>query len=345
LERSYSLLDVLDKEGQLIKADSTAEGMVYSISMDEPFLQIRLKNNLLIDRNTSFKYRINNERWIQSGSSEFIYAPRTKGMHTIEIQKEVDHLSSAPLMLHFRVYKKWFKTIWFKTLLGLLGFFVAFYIYKLNTREKRLLQNIKSLETESLRSYMNPHFISNSLNSINFYILDNKKSEASTYLVKFAKLIRSILQHTQNEFVLISQEIDTLSIYLDMEKMRFKDTFTFSIEKDNDISDDYQIPAMIIQPILENAILHGIRPSKRHGLVEVLFKKRPGGILVIIRDNGIGISNSMASKSSQNATRNSYGSQLIKRRIELLNELYRKDYEIHISDRDADFGTIVQLKL
>ena len=192
---------------------------------------------------------------------------------------------------------------------------------------------------------MNPHFVSNSLNSINYYILENKKEEASKYLVKFARLIRGILQNSNAAFVPLEKELDSIKLYLDMEALRFKNAFDYDLKISDEVALDMPIPAMIIQPFIENAIWHGIRPAQIKGNLTIHINKTALGIEVIIKDNGIGISNSRQSKSMKEGQRKSYGTDMIEKRLRLLNELHNKHYSILISDNIGSDGTSVILNL
>ena len=207
--------------------------------------------------------------------------------------------------------------------LGLLAIVVLlFFIYK-NNREKRISNQL--LVLKSLRNQMNPHFIFNSLNSVNSFIAQQDERSANKYLASFSKLMREVLEYSQEDFIPLSKEIDILSIYLDLEHFRFKDTFDYKLTIDPTINrEEYFIPPMLIQPFVENAIWHGLRYKKDKGLLVVDFSQKPDHVLITITDNGIGREQSKALKTSNQKKMKSTGLKNVESRLEIIKNVFKK---------------------
>jgi len=193
---------------------------------------------------------------------------------------------------------------------------------------------------------MNPHFIFNSLNSINQFISNNNELEANRYLTKFSTLMRRVMENSKEDFVLFSREMELLQNYLELEKSRFPDKFDFHIKTDDALFADEQlyIPGMLIQPHLENAIWHGLRYMDEKGFLELSFTKTPDGIDIIIEDNGIGIEESKKSKTANQKKQSGRGITNTMERIDILNELYHQHISCVVEDKLAP-GRGVKVKI
>ena len=200
---------------------------------------------------------------------------------------------------------------------------------------KKLRIRNKKIALQSLRREMNPHFIFNSLNSINQFISTNNELEANQYLNKFSTLMRRVMENSRHDFVLFSKEIELLQNYLELEKNRFPDKFDFIVEIDDAIFADEHlyIPGMLIQPHLENAIWHGLRYMDEKGLLRLSFKKLNDGIEVEIEDNGIGMEESRKNKTANQKQHNGRGIANTLERINILNELYHKNITCKTTDK------------
>ena len=202
---------------------------------------------------------------------------------------------------------------------------------------------------KALRAQMNPHFIFNSLNSIQKYILKNEHYEASQYLTKFSRLIRLILDHSNQNAISISSELDLLKLYVEMESLRFDNKFDYQIETDPDISTETsEIPSMLIQPYVENAIWHGLLHKEDRGKLTIQFTKKDNhNIIVTIEDNGVGRERSAELKSKQVLKKKSYGIQITENRISIINRVQNINASARITDlKNTDgqaCGTRVEL--
>lgn len=203
----------------------------------------------------------------------------------------------------------------------------------------------KEIALQSLRREMNPHFIFNSLNSVNQFISQNKELEANKYLTSYSNLMRNSMENSNKDFVTLSNEIDHLTKYLDLEHLRFQDNFDYTITVDETIDTETTfIPNMIIQPHLENAIWHGLRYLDHKGLLKLVFKLNAGQIAVIIEDNGIGLEQSQKIKTQNQKVHQSRGLTNTKERISLLNDLYKQQIVFEMSEKQKpETGTIVSI--
>lgn len=272
------------------------------------------------------------------------------GNKKLQFNSNISNDLDEGLQVTYQVTQVWYKQKWFKILQALLVLGIITFAILNIRRQKRLKRKITNLQNKSLRSQMNPHFISNSLNSINLYVLENKTEEASEYIVKFSKLIRQILNNTREEFVTLKAELDSVEMYIQMEKLRFKEKFEYEIHVDESVDMEYRVPSMLLQPIVENAIWHGILQSESNGNLSIDVRKNTSNTLeVTIKDDGIGREAAKRIKSKKANKRKSYGQDIVKQRIQLLNSVHNKQYKIMVSDLHPkalhNIGTIVRIQL
>jgi ligand-binding sensor domain-containing protein len=272
------------------------------------------------------------------------YAVRVKSINTISGG------ASRTATLKIYIKPKWHQTWWAK-LLGIISVVAMIYGWikfrtnqikkttKLtNEYENKMLQ----LEMQNLRSQMNPHFIFNSLNSINSFIVENKTHLASDYLTKFSRLIRFILDNSKNESITLEKELETLKLYLLMEQLRFENKFAYTVSLDEAIDTEIiKIPPMIIQPYAENAIWHGLLHQSVKGKLTIAVKKMVPGIQIEIEDNGVGRAKAGELKSKNNNTRQSHGMDITGERIQRLN----KNNSIEIEDLKSEEGIALGTKV
>lgn len=219
----------------------------------------------------------------------------------------------------------------------LLFILLGFNNYRINThrkndKEKYQLQNqLIQMKLEALRSQMNPHFIFNALNSINRYIIRNNKETASEYLIKFSKLIRSILENSKLKEIPLEKEIEAIQLYVDLELLRFDNKFDFQVRIDESINrENTHIPPLILQPFVENAIWHGLMKKKGRGQITIDIKAKNSDILfVAIEDNGVGRESANEQNTVLHEKGKSFGMQITADRINALN---KKDNNIKIVD-------------
>ena len=217
-------------------------------------------------------------------------------------------------------------------------------------RRRELLQNINEYKQKMLRQQMNPHFIFNTLNSIQYFLLDEDTTSSLTYLSKFAKLMRIVLDNSQHTFIPIEDEIRGLKLYLELESLRFEESFDYEIEIDEDVNTfEYKIPALLIQPYVENSIRHGLLHKQGKGFLFVRITKQEESLFLIIEDNGIGRKKAGEIKQNQGVIQQSLGSKITEDRIQILNSLYSNEIDIQYVDLEDDQGnargTRVEIRL
>ncbi|MBC7850563.1 MAG: histidine kinase [Chitinophagaceae bacterium] len=198
-------------------------------------------------------------------------------------------------------------------------------------------QKMSEVEMQALRAQMNPHFIFNCLNSINRYIVKSDQATASLYLTKFAKLIRLILDNSNTKNVMLSNELEALKLYIDMESLRFDKKFTYAITIDPGIStDSVEVPPLIIQPYVENAIWHGLLHKQSSGHLQINVSMLVEGMLqCVIQDDGVGREKARDMRSKTATTKKSLGMKLTESRLSLLNKHAQLNASVEIIDMYA----------
>lgn len=238
------------------------------------------------------------------------------------------------------------RTIWL--LIGglaLLGALIYGLIWNIRQKQKANLL----VRLQSLRTQMNPHFIFNSLNSVNNFIARNDEKKANKYLSDFSKLMRAVLKNSDMNFIPLETEVATLELYLGLEHSRFPDKFDFRLEVDEavDIA-RVMVPPMLVQPYIENAVWHGLRYRETKGMLNVRFFLDNGQLVCTVHDNGIGRKKSAELKTEHQKGYQSTGIRNTKERIEILNRLHKTALEISITDLEMNgepSGTLVRIAL
>jgi tetratricopeptide (TPR) repeat protein len=212
-----------------------------------------------------------------------------------------------------------------------------------------LLQRARELEVQALRSQMNPHFIFNCLNAINRFILSHETEAAADYLTKFSRLMRMIMNHSRHATVTLAEEIDLLKLYLDMERLRFRDAFDYSIEIPPDLdAGEVWIPPLLLQPFVENAIWHGLMHKEGRGRLSITMGLSGQVLTCVIRDDGVGRKKAALLKSKSAEIHKSMGMQITAERMALLTGAGMEEPFFTIRDlHDAGCasGTEVTLKI
>ena len=211
-------------------------------------------------------------------------------------------------------------------------------------RRKQTIINTKNrllnLELTALRSQINPHFLFNALNSINKFIANQNAIAANEYLTDFSKLMRYTLEYSDKMLIPLTDELKSLKMYIKMEQLRANHQFEFELKVDEQI-DEYitHVPAMVIQPFVENAIWHGLIPKDGPGKLKVHFEKVDNSILIKVHDDGVGIS-----EEKQSSNHKSAGMRLITERITLLKRYFKKPFELSVISNTPEIqGTLVTI--
>jgi signal transduction histidine kinase len=250
-----------------------------------------------------------------------------------ETENRIQQLESEKALKDDLIRRKNIFNYWLIGSVVILALLSAFVLYTL----KKLRIRNKKIALQSLRREMNPHFIFNSLNSINQFIANNNELEANRYLTRFSTLMRRVMENSKNDFVLFSKETELLQHYLELEKSRFPDKFDFTIHIDDALyaSEGFYLPGMLIQPHLENSIWHGLRYIEDKGMLQLSFTKTAKGMEILVEDNGIGIEASKKSKTVNQQKHSGRGITNTHERISILNELYHQNITCTVEDKQS----------
>lgn len=313
------------------------------------FSEINFSGNVL----SRFEYMLEglDERWIKGGADGYAsYSGIPPGDYIFKVRKEGSINDASTDFYHINIHPPFWQTWWFRLLTIL---FIGGFIYWIVIRRVRLIRKeekkktdinrqLAEVEMKALRAQMNPHFIFNSLNSIHRFILSNDTEKASRYLTTFSRLIRIILENSDKKTIPLENEIELLNTYLVLEENRFKTKFEYSIHVDHAIDKQKtEIPSMLIQPYIENAIWHGLLHKETKGEVKISFSKNKIGIECLIEDNGIGREKALQLKQQTVIKQQSMGMKVSKERLNLLGKLYHDKPDIKIIDLKNKKGEAV----
>ena len=353
--RSKEAMEIIEISKPLLKSKdntlkkrefiNTVSKIYEEEGLDEQADKAKKKYETLVD---SFNYNQQQKLLIEEAKNEFLLNVQNKMLlmekdrelneQTIELLKKDQDIQNETI--------KQQKTITILLIIGLLIIsFLGFLLFKNNGQRKR---NNKLLILKSLRTQMNPHFIFNSLNSVNSFIAKKDEKSANKYLAEFSKLMREVLECSQEDFIPLSKEIELLKRYLKLEHFRFNSDFDYTFEVDERIVlDNYQIPPMLLQPFVENAIWHGLRYKEDKGILNVKFEQEQDFLRIVITDDGIGRTHSIESKTSNQKKMKSTGIKNVENRLEIIKSVFKKELSIDIQDLDKTnkSGTKVELKL
>jgi two-component sensor histidine kinase len=301
--------------------------------------------------NITYQYRLLglDSGWKETNATYLEYLSLSSGKYQFELQAVNKFgISSKLLSFNFSVATPFWRTIWFYVIillvfLSLVWLTVSLRIKSIHRRqeEKEQLQlRMSELEHKALLAQMNPHFIFNCLNSIQQYIFGQDISTANKYISGLAKLIRSTLYHSTLPFIPLAEEIEFLSNYLSLEKLRFKDKMSFEFVIDPGIdSRSLIIPPMILQPYVENSMRHGLRHKiAGKGHIRIEMKKGGDRLFISIEDNGIGREKAASYKTAEHIEYQSRGMSLTADRLRIMNTVYDNDITVEVMDLEDDRG-------
>lgn len=225
-------------------------------------------------------------------------------------------------------------------LILILTFGLLFLFYNRNQLKKNLTlqKNLAEYEQKALHLQMNPHFVFNCLGSISSFIVQNSNESAIKYLAKFSKLMRLTLEYSKESLIPIDKEIESLKNYLELEQLRFNNAFDFSIHKDKNIEDDLAVPPLLIQPFVENAIIHGLIPKKEYGTVTINFELDENSLICTVTDNGTGIEKSKLLKERSVSAHRSMAMNIIRKRLEMIENSTSRKSNLKIEELKDDTG-------
>ena len=314
----------------------------------------------------SISYKVNDDDWkIVSNETRLIeFASLKPGKYNITFKINESKTTST---IQFTIAAPFWQTIWFMFVCFVIFIAIGYgyYQWQLNKlrHKNKLLEdknkllhekielehNLNKSVLKSIKAQMNPHFFYNALNTIQAYIFTNDKTKANSYLAKFSKLTRVILEQSEKETISLGDEIESLTLYLDLEKMRFTEGFEYNIEQKTDAhKDTIEFPPMLIQPYVENAIKHGLLHKEADKKLFILFEEINQHLVITIDDNGIGRKRSEELNKIKNDKYQSFSTQANEKRLEILNRTNDKIAVKIIDKTDANqqaLGTKVILTI
>lgn len=235
----------------------------------------------------------------------------------------------------------------FSILFVILLFGIVFLIYnRLQLKKNLTLQKeLAEYEQKALHLQMNPHFVFNCLGSISSFIVQNGTDSAIKYLAKFSKLMRLTLEYSKEALIPIDKEIESLQNYLELEQLRFNQVFDFSIAKSAAIEDDLALPPLLLQPFVENAIIHGLIPKQEKGKIDISFELEGENLLCSIIDNGVGLEASQKLKEQSVSIHKSMALDITKKRLEMMETTTQKKSFVTIDEMVDENGIVKGTKV
>jgi ligand-binding sensor domain-containing protein len=313
--------------------------------------------------NIEYKYKMSgvDSAWINTRYTSVEYHTLPPGSYRFEVlaKNNDGYWSSSPSVISFTIYPPWWQTWIFRVGAALVLLTLTILIFKIRLerirkqdREKAQLQYLLSeTELKALRAQMNPHFIFNAINSVQYFITSHDAASSQKYLAKFARLIRYVVENSRPASILLKTEIEALGLYLELESLRFEEQFAYTINIQKNVDVNYtHVPTMIIQPYVENAIWHGLMPKKGKGTLSIDLEMQDEVLKCTIMDNGIGRKKSQEMKLKNGSTlHKSVGMSNIRERLDIINRVNNINMDVKILDLTDDkgepAGTCVELTI
>ncbi len=304
-------------------------------------------------KSNKFRYRLKgfDDKWTESGKRRFAnFTNVPPGDYTFELKAANNEglWNEQAYSLPVKIARPWWMTIWFWVFFSFLILGIAYWIYQSRIDQIQKEAQIKSeyerkladVEMSALRAQMNPHFVFNSLNSIDYFIINSEPEVASDYLNRFSRLIRLILQNSKSTIVPLKDDLEALKLYIEMESVRFDNLFDYEVKTETGLNlEQLCVPPMLMQPYVENAIWHGLMQKEDgKGKLELSLHQHNGHIICHIEDNGIGREAALKLKSKSASKRKSYGMKITSDRLEVLNKLADTDASVQIIDLKNEAG-------
>jgi ligand-binding sensor domain-containing protein len=333
----------------------------YSLNDQQNFIGISFTGlSFRSSKSIIYKYRLLgvDSIWRSTTNRDVQFSGLNSGNYTFQLLAALENIIlQQPIEIKFTIAPAFYETTWFRLLtasfcililISIINFRIRF-IQKKADEKNVLNKKFSDLNLNALRSQMNPHFTFNVLNSIKYYIAKKDSESAQLYISKFSRLIRMFLNQSRSEFITLHDEIKMLTLYMELEELRFENKFTYAINVDDRLNtEEIDIPGMLIQPFVENSIKHGIRLKTGEARVEVAFTLVDSILVCTITDNGIGREQAGLRKSDDNEYK-SMGTAIVADRIEALGILYKgklKNYTIDLKDENGNAaGTCVKLEI
>jgi len=334
LNQSEKTLDFRLNVSSVKLADSTlANGVTTHHKYNENRLTVNFDfRGIEFETDAEIQYRLigSNIEWknLDATSSEIEFNALAPGQYQFELRVNYRNYKSEPIVYPFVIKPPFWQTWWFYSLVALVLILIAFIVFRIWLRrvaaeqkrrlgEQKLQTDKLELELKALRSQMNPHFIFNSLNSIQDLVLREQTDTSYDYIALFAKLVRNTLNYSNVDYIPIEKELEFIDIYLSLEKLRFGEDFQFTIDYEGD--QEIEVPSLLIQPFIENALVHGL--IHRKGLKKLSIEFRlTDQLKCIIIDNGVGRKRGKEIQTRQVSKHESFALGAIQKRLDILNQ-------------------------
>jgi len=265
--------------------------------------------------------------------NEIIYNALAPGNYTFTVKAENQTVFSDPVFYTFSISAPFYTRTWFIIATALFFLLIITLIYRrqLNVQKKKakMINELNFSRLTAIQSQMNPHFIFNSLNSIQDLVLKGDVDKSYSFITKFSNLIRRTLNYSDKDFIEFEQEIKLIELYLSLEKLRFKEDLDYKIDADS--IEDIMVPPMLIQPFIENALIHGLLHKEGKKLISIRFELTDV-LICTIEDNGIGREKAKEIKLRQRSDHESFSSQAIKKRFSILSEHFKGELGFKYED-------------
>jgi tetratricopeptide (TPR) repeat protein len=293
----------------------------------------------LRDTSTAFIHYLQHKRF----SDSLLIVTNTKGLTDAKLRYDTDTHKKEIELLSLRIKNQRLMIYGFSGFL-VLSLTIGVLLFrgsrlKAKRRISEMNRKISEVTQANLRQQMNPHFIFNTLNSIQYYMYQHDKLATNNYLTKFSSLMRKVLENSRHTSVTLHDELEALNLYLELERIRFKDKFDYEITVDEEIDTlMYKVPTMLIQPYVENSICHGLMPGEEKGIVKIDLKLNSSYINCTIEDNGIGRDAAQKIREKSEHNHNSLGTQIVASRLDLVNSLYGTSLKTIYTDLKDEKG-------
>lgn len=332
----------------------------YSLEYNQNFIEISFVG-LNYKRNNELRYLYKLEgvdkEWNETENTTVRYTALSPGNYKFQVRcvNSYGVLSKNDAVLSFKINKAYYQTLLFKIIVLFISVFIisliTFQFFRIKIRELRhrnkMERELNRFRQQALSAQMNPHFIFNSLNSVQNYILKNDPIKSSDYLSRFGALMRRVLENSQTSEISLKEELEALKLYIDLELVRFQNDFEceYNISKQINL-ERIKVPPLIMQPFVENAIHHGLRLKQGEKKIKISIFKKYHRVYIHIEDSGIG--RERAGKMKHSKKHKSYGSDITNKRLNIYSALYKNDIKVNFidlnSEQESTTGTRVEIE-
>jgi len=324
----------------------------HRLSHKDKIVEIYWKTDVAQPHHVRYKMLGVDDNWINTTDSVIRYRFLPPRVYQLQVQGMLENeIPVGPMQrLHLTIDAPYWQTWWFlcAVFLSVVSFLWSTFYFRLLLlkRQNVLMKTAFESEQKALRAQMTPHFIFNSLNSIQQLIANNDTREAVKNMSTFARLMRRILENSKSTVIPLAEELQTLRLYLELESLRFGDRFIYEIIIDPDLDlEAAEIPPMLIQPYVENAIWHGImNKEKQQGRVEIKIVERNDQLICCITDDGVGRKNAGRIQGKHHQHESS-GMKITKERLKILNATHNSNMSLHVVDLEDAEGNATGTKI